>query len=354
MNFDEYFNEFKEEIQTHCSENWNEVYNEILMNEGWMQSVRDNWSNNDMDPSEMAESVLKWRNDTVQEDFTMGVEGPLGLNQGIPHGGPGKGVLPKPLYNPNAKAVPPKKKDDEDTEKNKKEMEKSLKKPVTEAIQIADKLEDYIGEVSGEMIWLFDQKDVPGPDRDKYYDALDDDLEVEDILIKNYKDGIDEESTAEEIIKFLDKKFTKPKKPKLSKTAQLFIKRTDGSVSRLQFVTLAETLDENKLIDIVNTYTSDWTELWTERYELDDEGYSVRAIESKRIPNPKRVVEHKANESTEMIGESYTVDDVDHELDRLGFDGDEIDDIISCNMKLIEELLAKGYHPARIVQDLDV
>ena len=61
----------------------------------------------------------------------MGVEGPLGLNHGIPHGGPGKGVLPKPLYDPNAKAVPPKEEDDEDTEKNKKEMKKA--KAVIEA-----------------------------------------------------------------------------------------------------------------------------------------------------------------------------------------------------------------------------
>ena len=34
----------------------------------------------------------------VNEDFSMGVEGPTGLNQGIPHGGPGKGVIPAPLF----------------------------------------------------------------------------------------------------------------------------------------------------------------------------------------------------------------------------------------------------------------
>lgn len=58
----------------------------------------------------------------VEEDFSMGVSGPTGLNQGIPHGGPGKGCLPKPLYNPKAKAVPAKEKDDKDTEENLKKL----------------------------------------------------------------------------------------------------------------------------------------------------------------------------------------------------------------------------------------
>ena len=58
----------------------------------------------------------------VAEDFSMGVSGPTGLNQGIPHGGPGKGCLPKPLYNPKAKAVPAKEKDDKDTEENLKKL----------------------------------------------------------------------------------------------------------------------------------------------------------------------------------------------------------------------------------------
>lgn len=63
----------------------------------------------------------------VEEDFTMGVSGPTGLNQGIPHGGPGKGCLPKPLYNPKAKAVPAKEKDDKDTEENLKKLRAAKK-----------------------------------------------------------------------------------------------------------------------------------------------------------------------------------------------------------------------------------
>ena len=63
----------------------------------------------------------------VAEDFSMGVSGPTGLNQGIPHGGPGKGCLPKPLYNPKAKAVPAKEKDDKDTEENLKKLRSAKK-----------------------------------------------------------------------------------------------------------------------------------------------------------------------------------------------------------------------------------
>jgi len=63
----------------------------------------------------------------VEEDFSMGVSGPTGLNQGIPHGGPGKGCLPKPLYNPKAKAVPAKEKDDNDTEENLKKLRAAKK-----------------------------------------------------------------------------------------------------------------------------------------------------------------------------------------------------------------------------------
>lgn len=63
----------------------------------------------------------------TNEDFSMGVSGPTGLNQGIPHGGPGKGCLPKPLYNPKAKAVPPKEEDDKDTEENLKKLRAAKK-----------------------------------------------------------------------------------------------------------------------------------------------------------------------------------------------------------------------------------
>ena len=68
----------------------------------------------------------------TNEDFSMGVSGPTGLNQGIPHGGPGKGVLPKPLFDPKAKAVPAKEEDDKDTEENLKKLRDAKKLLKTE------------------------------------------------------------------------------------------------------------------------------------------------------------------------------------------------------------------------------
>ena len=229
----------------------------------------------------------------VKEDFSMGVEGPLGLNQGIPHGGPGKGVLPKPLYDPKAKAVPPTKKEDDDTEKNKKEMEKSLnKKTVTEAEHLKHYVpSSYIEEVSGEMVIYFDEIGKGGRERDKYYDALDEDPKVKNRLYELYARGVDEEDAAKKIIAFIDS--MSAAKPKLSKNCQLFIRKTDGSKSRLQFVSPAEARSSRTLIDIVDKYTSDWVELWPERYELDKDGYASKTIEGKHIDNPKKVSEKK-------------------------------------------------------------
>lgn len=229
----------------------------------------------------------------LKEDFSMGVEGPLGLNQGIPHGGPGKGVLPKPLYDPKAKAVPPTKKEDDDTEKNKKEMEKSLnKKTVTEAEHLKHYVpSSYIEEVSGEMVIYFDEIGKGGRERDKYYDALDEDPKVKNRLYDLYARGVDEEEAAKKIIAFIDA--MSAAKPKLSKNCQLFIRKTDGTKSRLQFVSPAEARNSRTLIDIVDKYTSDWVELWTERYELDKDGYASKTIEGKHIDNPKKVSEKK-------------------------------------------------------------
>ena len=246
----------------------------------------------------------------VKEDFSMGVEGPLGLNQGIPHGGPGKGVLPKPLYDPKAKAVPPTKKEDDDTEKNKKEMEKSLnKKTVTEAEHPKHYVpSSYIEEVSGEMVIYFDEIGKGGRERDKYYDALDKDPKVKNRLYELYTRGVDEEDAAKKIIAFIDA-MSAPK-PKLSKNCELFIRKTDGSKSRLQFVSPAEARNSQTLIDIVNKYTSDWVELWTERYELDSDGYVAKTIEGKHIDNPKKVSEekkccHRHNRLEESAKEEY-------------------------------------------------
>lgn len=52
----------------------------------------------DLEALEAAEQCIHDYVNHVNEDFSMGVEGPTGLNQGIPHGGPGKGVIHAPLF----------------------------------------------------------------------------------------------------------------------------------------------------------------------------------------------------------------------------------------------------------------
>lgn len=81
----------------------------------------------DLEALEAAEQCIRDYVNGLNEDFSMGVAGATGLNQGIPHGGPGKGCLPKPLYNPKAKAVPAKEKDDKDTEENLKKLRSAKK-----------------------------------------------------------------------------------------------------------------------------------------------------------------------------------------------------------------------------------
>jgi len=116
----------------------------------------------------------------LNEDFSMGVSGPTGLNQGIPHGGPGKGCLPKPLYNPKAKAVPAKEKDDKDTEENLKKLrsaKKLLKNEgyVLERAEVGpysmDEFENYLHDEKG---FEWDEVDcLVDNNRDMIQDMLD-------------------------------------------------------------------------------------------------------------------------------------------------------------------------------------
>lgn len=75
----------------------------------------------DVDEEEAAERLIDLIDQNgVNEDFSMGVEGPTGLNQGIPHGGPGKGVIPAPLF---GKGKPMSR---EDQKEDKKKLKKAL------------------------------------------------------------------------------------------------------------------------------------------------------------------------------------------------------------------------------------
>lgn len=79
----------------------------------------------------------------LNEDFSMGVEGPTGLNQGIPHGGPGKGVLPKTLYNQKAETEESKEEKDDDTEENLKKLRDAKKLLKNEGYVLEREVPEY-------------------------------------------------------------------------------------------------------------------------------------------------------------------------------------------------------------------
>lgn len=129
-----------------------------------------------VDEEEAAERLIDLMDENgLNEDFSMGVSGPTGLNQGIPHGGPGKGCLPKPLYNPKAKAVPPKKEDDKDTEENLKKLKAAKKLLKTEGFALvkenAGPLMDPIDQFEN---YLHDNCDFSWDEVDALVDANDD------------------------------------------------------------------------------------------------------------------------------------------------------------------------------------
>lgn len=281
----------------------------------------------------------------VKEDFSMGVGGCTGLNQGIPHGGPGKGVLPKPLFDPSAKAVPPKEEEDEDTEKNKKAMKDARvnenKKPFG----------SHLGRCkncgSG---WKYTY----------YMDQLTDDV-YHYLKAKGYSDNAD---ICLNCIKDT-KEYLKNNNGKthLSKNLQLYVRKKNGDKTRLQFVSPAEAESKEKLIDIANTYTHDWKELWTIRYELDDKDEVVREIESNYMENPalfegmnlEAALGILSKEDTLVVEKyRYTMDDVEQYLYQdLGFNSDEVDDLVIGNEGRIIDALKLGKTPAEIAADLD-
>ena len=74
----------------------------------------------DLEALEAAEKCIRDYVNQMNEDFSIGVEGPTGLNQGIPHGGPGKGVIPAPLF---GKGKPMSR---EEQKEDKKKLKKAL------------------------------------------------------------------------------------------------------------------------------------------------------------------------------------------------------------------------------------
>lgn len=145
----------------------------------------------DVSEEDAAVKIIKFISQVaLNEDFSMGVSGPTGLNQGIPHGGPGKGCLPKPLYNPKAKAVPPKKEDDKDTEENLKKLRAAKKllktegyvlKRVNEA-QLMDPIDQFENYLHDNCDFSWDEVDsLVDANREMIKDKLEQGLSFENI-----------------------------------------------------------------------------------------------------------------------------------------------------------------------------
>lgn len=110
----------------------------------------------------------------VNEDFSMGVEGPTGLNQGIPHGGPGKGVIPAPLFG-KGKIVT--------REDDKKKLKKAL--DVLDAYGVKVKKTKKVSEDAMPEWFCRNPWTVDDVDHYLYHDLGYDSGEVDDLIALN-------------------------------------------------------------------------------------------------------------------------------------------------------------------------
>jgi hypothetical protein len=110
----------------------------------------------------------------VNEDFSMGVEGSTGLNQGIPNGGPGKGVIPAPLFG-KGKTVTR----DEDEKKLKKALD------VLDVYGVKVKKTKKVSEDAMPELFCRNQWTVDDVDHYLYHDLGYDGGEVDDLIALN-------------------------------------------------------------------------------------------------------------------------------------------------------------------------
>lgn len=110
----------------------------------------------------------------VNEDFSMGVEGPTGLNQGIPHGGPGKGVIPAPLFG-KGKTV--------SRDEDKKKLKKAL--DVLDVYGVKVKKTKKVSEDAMPEWFCRNQWTVDDVDHYLYHDLGYDSGEVDDLIALN-------------------------------------------------------------------------------------------------------------------------------------------------------------------------
>ena len=150
----------------------------------------------DVDEEEAAERLIDLidKND-INEDFSMGVEGPTGLNQGIPHGGPGKGVIPAPLF---GKGKPMSR---EEQKEDKKKLKKALDALDLYGVKVK-KVTEAMPEYFCRNPWTVD--DV---DHYLYHDLGFESGEVDDLIALNLdliNDLLEKGKSPEEVADALD------------------------------------------------------------------------------------------------------------------------------------------------------
>ena len=193
----------------------------------------------------------------------------------------------------------------------------------------SEEFEEYLEGISGELVIFFDEKEVPGKDRDKYYDALDDKA-LRRKLRELFKQGVAEDKAVYTVVEYVDSK-------NVNEDFSMGVSGPTGLNQGIpqggpgKGVIPAPLFGKGKPVS---------------RKEEDEKLKQALKVLAGYGAKVKKVSES---------AQEYTVDDVDQYLYHdLGFESEEVDSIISTNEELIKKLLAQGKNPAQICSDLKV
>ena len=190
--------------------------------------------------------------------------------------------------------------------------------------------EEYLEGVTGEMVMFFDEKEVPGKERDKYYDAVDNDKALRRKLRDLFKQGVAEDKAVYTIVEHVDGK----------KVNEEFSIGVSGPTGLNQGIPQG---GPGKGVIPAPLFGKGKPMSRKEHKDKLERALAILAGYGAKV--------EKVSESAN----GYTVDDVDQYLYHdLGFESEEIDSIISTNEELIKKLLAQGKNPAQICSDLKV
>ena len=193
----------------------------------------------------------------------------------------------------------------------------------------SEEFEEYLEGISGELVIFFDEKEVPGKDRDKYYDALEDKA-LRRKLRELFKQGVAEDKAVYTVVEYVDSK-------NVNEDFSMSVSGPTGLNQGIpqggpgKGVIPAPLFGKGKPVS---------------RKEEDEKLKQALKVLAGYGAKVKKVSES---------AQEYTVDDVDQYLYHdLGFESEEVDSIISTNEELIKKLLAQGKNPAQICSDLKV